>query len=389
MITPASHSETEAVNDASATTRPRILFALPGLHKVCRGAEVAFESIAYELVRQNLCDVTLIGAGESRADSGYDFAHAGCVSRTRFEHWPALPVLRRETDWEELTFVPSLWRRFNPDAHDLTVTCSYPFTNWILRARKKGGSRLPHVFVTQNGDFPVHANQNHHRFFGCDGLVCTNPEYYERNRENWNATLIPNGVDPERFCPGPAAHGQFDLPDELPIVLMVSALIPSKRILEGIQAVAELDGVRLVIAGDGPMRQQVIDAGQAQMGERFSHLRLPRESMPALYRCASAFLHMSLDEPSANAYIEAMATGLPIVTHDRLVTRWTCESTAVLTDAESADAVRRSLEEAINETDPRRVEARRDLVDRRFSWARLAQDYAQFFDDVIRQYQHG
>ena len=39
----------------------RVLFCLPGLHRVNRGAEVAFESIASELAREAAFEVTLLG----------------------------------------------------------------------------------------------------------------------------------------------------------------------------------------------------------------------------------------------------------------------------------------------------------------------------------------
>jgi pseudouridine-5'-phosphate glycosidase len=42
----------------------RVLFALPGLHKVHRGAERAFESIAVELSRMGQ-RVTVIGSGRA------------------------------------------------------------------------------------------------------------------------------------------------------------------------------------------------------------------------------------------------------------------------------------------------------------------------------------
>ena len=38
--------------------------------------------------------------------------------------------------------------------------------------------------------------------------------------------------------------------------------------------------------------------------------------MPGLYRSAEVLLHMSVDEPFGNIYVEALASGLPVVTHD-------------------------------------------------------------------------
>ena len=78
-------------------TRPapvRILFALPGLHRVRRGAEIAFESLATELARRDDCEVTLVGSGEARAGTPYRFVRARCRSREKFESWPRVPLFR-------------------------------------------------------------------------------------------------------------------------------------------------------------------------------------------------------------------------------------------------------------------------------------------------------
>ena len=182
----------------------RILFALPGLHLFNRGAEVAFISIANELAAMGEA-VTLIGSGKSHDHDRYRFLHAGSIARQNFESFPSLPALRNEFAYEDLTFIPDLLRRYRPADYDVTLTCSFPFTNWALRRPTMGIRRPPHVFVTQNGDHPAHAGGSEFRLFGCEGLVCINPDYFERNRQKWRCALIPNGVDCNRFRLGPGA----------------------------------------------------------------------------------------------------------------------------------------------------------------------------------------
>src|SRR5689334_10157497 len=82
----------------------RILFALPGLHRFGRGAEVVFESVAEQIALRGEHQVTLVGSGEARTDRAYDFIHLPAASRERFEHWPKLPFLRHEFMYEELSF---------------------------------------------------------------------------------------------------------------------------------------------------------------------------------------------------------------------------------------------------------------------------------------------
>jgi glycosyltransferase involved in cell wall biosynthesis len=87
---------------------------------------------------------------------------------------------------------------------------------------------------------------------------------------------------------------------------------------------------------------------------------------------------MSQDEPSANAYIEALASGLPIVTHDRSVTRWTLEDQAVFVDTSDAQAVRVAVGRAMDLRRQSDVAARRRTVGRRFAWSAIANDYCEF-----------
>lgn len=135
----------------------------------------------------------------------------------------------------------------------------------------------------------------------------------------------------------------YGLPPSGPVALMVSALIPSKHVTEGIRAAAKVPGLFLVVAGDGECRRDVDEEARRLMPGRFVRLSLAARRMPGLYRCADALLHMSRDEPSGIAYTEAMATGLPIVTHDWEVTRWTLPDHDLLVDSTDEKAVTAAL----------------------------------------------
>ena len=123
----------------------RVLFALPGLHRIDRGAEVAFISVANELVGLG-ADVTLIGSGQSRQGTKYRFLHAGSIGRETFAKFPSMPLFRDDCAYEELTFIPQFMSRYRPVDYDVTLTCSYPFTNWMLRRPDWRGTAPPARF---------------------------------------------------------------------------------------------------------------------------------------------------------------------------------------------------------------------------------------------------
>ena len=358
----------------------RILFVLPGFHRVQRGAEVALESVATHIASAGRDEVTLLGSGKPDPSRPYRFVHSPTIPRERFEKWPKFPFFRNEYMYEDLAFLPGMLARFRPRDHDVTVTCSFPYVYWGLERPSR--HRPKHVFVTQNGDWPAFFNNAEARFFGCDGLICTNPEYYERTRDRWRATLVPNGVDTTRFHPGPGDRTQFDLPTDAPIVLMVSALTPSKRVAEAIRAVAKLPDTYLVVAGDGPQRDELDALAAELMPNRFLRRRLHFSEMPDLYRCADVFLHTTLLESFGNVYIEALASGLPIVAHDSPVTQWILGSHASLVDTTDENITVETLRHALVDS-PEDLELRVKMADERFAWPVVGEAYRSFLLDVV------
>jgi len=357
----------------------RIIFALPGLHRVRRGAEVALESIAQEIASRGEDDVMLIGSGFEIPNRAYRFKRVPVVPRDRFERWPRVPFLRNEFMYEDLTFAAALMATRRLGETDITLTCSYPYTNWALRGHFLGRHRPAHIFVTQNGDWPAHER---HRLFSCDGLVCTNPLYWDRNRDRWFSTLIPNGIDPNKFFPGPANRAVLGLPDNCPLVLMVSALEEGKRVLEGMRAVAEIPGAFCVVAGDGPLRNDVDRLAADLLSGRFLRTTFPHELMPALYRSANVFLHTGIRESFGNVYIEALASGTPIVAHDDEVTRWILEDHAYLVDTHSQQLLVEALRNALRAS---AVSAARRaaFAISRYSWRAVAKKHRDFFTEVL------
>jgi glycosyltransferase involved in cell wall biosynthesis len=308
------------------------------------------------------------------------------MRRENFESFPSLPVLRNEYCYEELTFAPHFLWRYRPAEYDITVTCSYPFTNWMLRRPVLRGPRPRHVFVTHNGDWPSYVSQSgtsqsEYRFFGCDGLICINPDFFERNKDHWNCRLIPNGVDCDRFRPDTAQRREFGLPENRLIVLMVSALIPNKRIELGIDAVSRIPDAHLVVAGDGPLRTAIATAAAQLLPGRFTRLTVPPERMPMLYQAADVFLQASKDEPFPLVFLEAMACGLPVVGHDMPRVRWFVGDDEFLVDTDDPAAIAGGIKSAQHSA----AAGRQNRVNRAadFSWAKVAGMYREFFQEII------
>lgn len=361
----------------------KILFALPGLHRFDRGAEVALLSIATELAKSGH-SITLIGSGEERPSAPYRFLTAKSVRREYFERFPTLPPFRNEYAFEEFTFIPSLWWKYRRSEYDVTITCSYPFTNWMLRAPDLRGFRPPHVFITQNGDWPASAHSLEYLFFGCEGLVCTNPDFYERNKDSWNCRLIPNGIDIHRFTSASNVK-PFDFSAEKLIVLMVSALIPTKRVGAGIEAISKIPNAYLVVAGDGPLRDEIDIAASRLLPGRFKRLSVAAAMMPALYQSADVFLHLSKEESFGNVFLEAMASELPIVGHDSPRLRWIVGGNEFLVDTDDPSAIASAIVAASKEDKSQKGQrAKRAAA---FAWPIIGNLYQDFLLEIVARSQ--
>jgi glycosyltransferase involved in cell wall biosynthesis len=123
------------------------------------------------------------------------------------------------------------------------------------------------------------------------------------------------GVDLAAFLPADRTAGKAALGVTGPLVASVGALIPRKGHDVVIDAVASLPGVSLRIAGDGPERGRL--AAQIERlgaGDRIQLLGpIAHAELPPLLAAADVMALASSSEGLANAWIEALASGTPIV----------------------------------------------------------------------------
>ena len=108
------------------------------------------------------------------------------------------------------------------------------------------------------------------------------------------------------------------LPGEGPLLVGIGNLIPLKGHHLAIQALTELPGVRLVIAGRGP-EEQALRAVAERLGlaERVALPgSIPPDVLAVLLNAADAMVLPSEREGLANAWIEALACGTPLVIAD-------------------------------------------------------------------------
>lgn len=128
-----------------------------------------------------------------------------------------------------------------------------------------------------------------------------------------SAEIVPNIVDTIRFQPAtepPAGPFHVVVARNLePIYDNASALRALARLRQ------QVPEARMTVAGTGPEREALQALAQELgLGEAVHFAgRLEREAMAALYRSAHVLLNTSLVDNMPNSLLEAMASGVPVV----------------------------------------------------------------------------
>lgn len=126
------------------------------------------------------------------------------------------------------------------------------------------------------------------------------------------------GVDLERFEIADRAAAKEALGFQGPVILCVGALIPRKGQELLVQALPRLPGVTLLFAGQGQYRRALEkQAEELGVDRRIGFLgSVPHDRLPRIYAAADVMALPSSSEGLANAWVEALACGTPIVITD-------------------------------------------------------------------------
>lgn len=131
--------------------------------------------------------------------------------------------------------------------------------------------------------------------------------------------VVPNGVRVERFdLPTPAerarAREHFGVPSDRFVGLVIGALVPDKGVADAVAAVSQLDGMHLIVAGDGPERSRLEHMTQGSSPNRIHLIGALQETWSA-YAAADVHIFASRGGDSMPAtLIEASLCGVPSVT---------------------------------------------------------------------------
>ena len=202
-------------------------------------------------------------------------------------------------------------------------------------------------------------------------------------------TVHYTGLDRAKFkvrdrAPSRAGIIALGVPLDGRLLVTVGALIPRKGQALAIRALALLPGdVRLALAGTGPDAAMLIAlAKELRVGERVHLLgSVHHDVLPQLLSAADVMVLPASSEGLANAWVEALACGTPIVIADAGGARELMTSPdAGRIVARNPEAIAKGITEVL--TAPPAQEAVAATVER-FSWETNAAALAEYYDKFV------
>jgi glycosyltransferase involved in cell wall biosynthesis len=206
----------------------------------------------------------------------------------------------------------------------------------------------------------------------------------------WRVTVVPPGVDLDRFSPGDrvGARARLDLPGDGWLAVSVRRLVPRMGLDVLLEAwAASRPGGLLLIAGDGPARGRLEELSE-QLGIQGSVRflgRVPESDLVDLYRAADLTVVPSLDlEGFGLVVLESLACGTPALVSDAggLPEAVKGLDPELVVPAGDVAALSQRLQEARDGVLPSAARCRRHAT--RFAWERIASENVDIYGRAAR-----
>lgn len=136
-------------------------------------------------------------------------------------------------------------------------------------------------------------------------------------------SVIPSGIDLEKYIKSSTSNWrqkvreQFDLPEDIIVLIYVGRLGKEKNVEEllDFQREASQLGTVLLIVGDGPHKKELENIARDMGIEKnviFTGM-IPQENIGHYYQAADLFVSASSSETQGLSYLEALASGIPLL----------------------------------------------------------------------------
>ncbi|MBD2665776.1 glycosyl transferase, group 1 [Richelia sinica FACHB-800] len=203
--------------------------------------------------------------------------------------------------------------------------------------------------------------------------------------------VIVNGVDLQEFSPGVVSRQQLGLPANVTLALFAGDIrTPRKNLDTILQALAQVPDLHLVVVGNTEGSPFLELAANLGITHRV-HFVGYRRDIAAIMRAVDFFVFPSRYEACSLVLLEALSSGLPVITAiatggAELVTP---EAGIVLADTDDINALATALSSLTSDRSLREQmsQAARAIAEQH-SWTKMAQTYVDLFEELIVNEEH-
>ena len=308
---------------------------------------------------------------------------------------------------EVLEWLFKAWFRYRKMVRDNDYDLVHSFfgfpTGWLCY---RTAGRLPYIISLRGSDVPgynVRLGLDYkltaglfRRIWSAAAAVIANSNGLRKLAlefmPNLDIVVIPNGIDTEKYHPAPPQlSAKAEAGAKLIRALTVCRLISRKRIDLLIEAVAQakksgLD-VRLNIAGEGNLMIQLKKlANELNVTDSIVFLgRVSAEQMPQVYRGSDIFIMSSAHEGMSNAMLEAMASGLPIITTRCEGVEELVADNGIVVDDASPEGIASAIGKlAGNRQTYEQMSVAAGKRAGRFGWKNVADEYRRCYEKIYK-----
>lgn len=198
--------------------------------------------------------------------------------------------------------------------------------------------------------------------------------------------VILNGVDLQEFSPGSASRQALNLPENVTLGLFVGDIRLNRKNLDTVlYAAAEVPALHLAVVGDTTRSPYPKMAAQLGIQDRVHFLGF-RQDVPDLMKAADFFVFPSRYEPFGLVVLEAMATGIPVITAATTgaAELLTPDCGFVLPDSDDTQALAEALNQLVNCDGQQRQQMGQvaRAIAEHHSWANMASKYVNLFEEL-------
>jgi glycosyltransferase involved in cell wall biosynthesis len=199
--------------------------------------------------------------------------------------------------------------------------------------------------------------------------------------------VILNGVDLQEFSPGKSNRIKWGLPEDVTLALFVGDILTSRKNLDSVlKALVNVPNLHLAVAGTtegSPFPQLAADLNLSQR----VHFLGFRRDISEIMKASDFFVFPSRYEACTLVLLEAIASGLPVITANTAggAEIITSDCGIVLPDSEDIQALAEALTKIASDRNLRiqMGESARAIAER-YSWTSIAQKYVEIFEELSK-----